>query len=756
MTAASVRLAVGTKITYDGELVEIIEIQPSAYGNQVLLRNNSGRLVRRVAVKELLSSRGPLVPVGEFITEPEEPDRAEPIGITLAELTAGERELVLQRSAHVREVLTGYRSGSSELAASGEPRPEFDPTLSLTQRYATKAAELGIGVRTVRRWVAEYRRDGEAGLAQGSGGGTTRVDPRWTEIALEVMVELTDQSRPSRTMVITWTNARFMARHGPEDVTIPSRATAFRVLEDLERRHPTFRLSTKRNRDIADRPDGVYGKLRPTRPGEYLLIDTTRLDVFALDPVTLQWVQVELTVGMDWYTRCIVGIRVTPVSTKSIDAAATIYQAFRPPPAGRDWPQHAVWPEHGVPRSIMVDRDAIDGPLVGASGPRIVPETIVVDHGKIYLSAHMTSLCQRLGISIQPARLRTGRDKGPVERFFRTVREDLLQVLEGYKGPDVHSRGLNPEADAFFYLDELEDIIREWVATVYHHRPHRSLVDPHLPKMRMSPAAMFEHGIARAGYIEEPADPDLAFDFLKTEWRTIQHYGIDYDTRRYNGTVLNPYRNEKSDFRGPHEGLWPIHVNPDDVSRIYFNDPETRRWHALAWEHAPSLQMPLSEDALQFARRLAAAKYTYPDDEIAVADLFERWNLGLGRTRAERRIALRLARQASTIVDDCTAASEQEVSDLPSVTRALAPDEDHDRGDDRGEGAPRRNRRARRSKTAQTTDAPPGPTQPGDHSGQHDQDGRDGAQPDTDRVELGDDDDIVDLDDFYTGAMEDV
>ncbi|MFB9904212.1 hypothetical protein [Allokutzneria oryzae] len=85
------------------------------------------------------------------------------------------------------------------------------------------------------------------------------------------------------------------------------------------------------------------------------------------------------------------------------------------------------------------------------------------------MSEHLTSVCRRMGISIQPARLRTGRDKGPVERFFRTLRENLLQALPGCKGPDVHSRGSTPEADAFFFLDELEAIIREWVATAYHH-----------------------------------------------------------------------------------------------------------------------------------------------------------------------------------------------------------------------------------------------------------------------------------------------
>ena len=135
----------------------------------------------------------------------------------------------------------------------------------------------------------------------------------------------------------------------------------------------------------------------------------------------------------------------------------------------------------------------------------------MIDHGKIYVSEHLTSVCQRMGISIQPARLRTGRDKGPVERFFRTIREDLLQALPGYKGPTCIPAGWIPESEAFFYLDELEAIIREWVAVVYHHRPHDSLVDPHVPGLRMSPAMMFEHGIARAGYIEAPRDPDLAY-----------------------------------------------------------------------------------------------------------------------------------------------------------------------------------------------------------------------------------------------------
>ena len=576
MSTGAVRVGVGTRFLYDGEVVEITELHASAAGLQAVLRSARTQHVQRMAIGEVLASdRVRMLPDG---AGPAADDPIEDPGVVLSNLTESDRRIILERAAHLREVLTGYRSGNAETAIDGEPRAQFNPRIPLMRRYEAKAEELGIGLRTLRRWVNGFQQCGEAGLVETklSTSPTGRVDDRWVETAAEVMVEHTDQSRPSQTMVINRTNARVVARFGDGVVKLPSRATAFRVLAELEKRHPTFRLSTKRNRDIADRPAEAYGKLRPTRPGEYLLMDTTRLDVFALDPITLRWVQAELTVGMDWYTRCVTGIRVTPVSTKSVDAASVLYQAYRPRPAGKDWPAHAVWPEHGVPRSVLIDVDAIDGPMVGAAGPAIVPETIVIDHGKIYVSEHLTSVCQRMGISIQPARLRTGRDKGPVERFFRTIREDLLQALPGYKGPDVHSRGLDPESEAFFYLDELEAIIREWVAVVYHHRPHDSLVDPHVPGLRMSPAQMFEHGIARAGYIEAPRDPDLAYEFLKTEWRKIQHYGVDFGGRRYNGPALNPYRNMTSPYTGKAKGRWPIHHDPDDITRVYFRDPETR------------------------------------------------------------------------------------------------------------------------------------------------------------------------------------
>src|SRR3546814_15487922 len=44
-----------------------------------------------------------------------------------------------------------------------------------------------------------------------------------------------------------------------------------------------------------------YGRLTATRPGEFVLLDTTPLNVFAVAPVTGKWVCADLTVAIDLY-----------------------------------------------------------------------------------------------------------------------------------------------------------------------------------------------------------------------------------------------------------------------------------------------------------------------------------------------------------------------------------------------------------------------------------------------------------------------
>jgi transposase InsO family protein len=652
-----VGLAPGTRLIFDGDVVEVLVLE----GTRVSLRNVRTEAALVVGLTTLIiSARSVVGPIGESV----------PDGVRLAGLTATQRRRLQERAEHVREVLTGFRSGRADRPAVGEPDPRFAAEVPLQSRYIHKAEQLGVGLRTVERWVAGYREAGEAGLI-GQRGTSTVVDPRWDEAVRWVLAGSVNASTPTRGAVIARTAARLVEVHGAGMVPLPSTATAYRRLAELARGTNAVSGSAKGRRSIAERPEGVYGRLRATRPGEYLVLDTQDLDVFAMEPVTCRWVRVQLTVAQDLFTRCIVGLRVTPVSTKAVDVAGVLFEAVAGRAAPAAWPPEAIWPYHGVPANVVFDES---GP---AAGPVCAPETLVVDHGRVFLSALVISVCTRLGISIQPAQPHKPTDKPTVERFFRTLREGLVQHLPAYKGPDLHARGERVEDEAFLFLHELEDVIREWIATVYHRAKHDGLSVAQWPGLALSPVEMFGVGLATAGMLRIPARPELALDFLPVVGRTIQHYGVELNGLRYNGPGLDGYRNATSPYGGALAGRWPIRFNPDDVRHVWFQDPGDGHWHRLDWEHALQLDVAFSAEAAAYARRLAVAADTTAEPTKALAELLHRWDAGLVADRRERRMAARLSAECAALpaVDPAAAGAPAVVGTGPAV---IGDDDDAD------------------------------------------------------------------------------
>ena len=93
-------------------------------------------------------------------------------------------------------------------------------------------------------------------------------------------------------------------------------SVAYRRLEELDKGRYTFGVA-KQRRSVAKRPTGVLGRLRADRPGQYVLLDSYRMDVFAMEPVTLRWVNTELTVAMDLFDRRVTGLRLRPIAAQS-------------------------------------------------------------------------------------------------------------------------------------------------------------------------------------------------------------------------------------------------------------------------------------------------------------------------------------------------------------------------------------------------------------------------------------------------------
>lgn len=289
----------------------------------------------------------------------------------------------------------------------------------------------------------------------------------------------------------------------------------------------------------------------------------------------------------------------------------------------------------------------------------------MVDHGKIYLSDHLLSVCQRLGISVQPARPLTPFDKAAVERFFRTLSEGLLTALPGYKGPDVYSRGKDPEGCAYFFTSELEQVIQEWIDRIYHRRPQAGLADPQVPGLELSPAEMLAQGTARAGRLKIPSHPGMMFDFLPVAWRTALRRGWRAALQRPGADPLpepgQPVHRRPRRENGP-SATTPT-TSTGSISRIRPMTPGTswrgstprrwacrsqpRRWHTLAaWSWRGNRHV---------------------DERQALAEPLGRWDAGLVRHPAERWMAVRASQQRAARLAAADQEPLAEAAVLPTV-----------------------------------------------------------------------------------------
>lgn len=91
---------------------------------------------------------------------------------------------------------------------------------------------------------------------------------------------------------------------------------------------------------------------------------------------------------------------------------------------------------------------------------RGIPQRLYVDNGANYRSQQLALVCAKLGIALIHARPYQPSGKGKQERFFRTVRSQLLPTLS--------------DADTAS-LAALNRRLWAWVETEYHHHPHRGL-----------------------------------------------------------------------------------------------------------------------------------------------------------------------------------------------------------------------------------------------------------------------------------------
>lgn len=668
------RLEVGTQVRWDGADWRVVAFM----GADVQLEN-------RYQERAILEVRA-LVESPGFRVLGDDGEPVNPGELTRARL-AGLPEEVRQHvgflEGHIQEVLTGYRRGHEALALPGEPREMYEPSVAtLSKRVEEKASELGLATSSVWRYIEKYREEGVMGLVDGRKaslkGDFPKVDVRLKRAVQVVLEGLTDESRYTKEHVRRLVVRKLQELFPGEAVKIPSRKTLNALLDRLDTGRGTFGHA-KSKRERANQPKVTYRPLEVVRPGEAVVIDATPLDAFAIDSLSHEWVQVRLTVALDLYSGSIVAWRFTPGAEKSVDAALLLYDVLRPKAMRVGWPEHVRWPYVGVPEHVIVELLPVEERERGVSNiPLVNPESVWVDHGRVFLSAAFLDGCRRLGANVQLARPYTPTDKANVERLFRTIREQFVQNLPAYKGANVLDRGKDMELEAVLFIEQIEEMFAEWVAVYWQRRPHQGLELPPVPRLDVSPSEMFQDGLNRAGYSYVVPDARLYLDLLPTEWRKINHYGVDVAGLRYNADVLAEYRNVPSPYQN-RGAQWPSKRDPRDLSIIYFLDPSADEWVEVP-RHKPRVEgRPFDENTLAYAKTLVMERRGTTRHARADAisqeldDLLDRQDALASESKREHRLAARRVMQAKN------AAKDRARAGVPAPAKTLqAPDEEFD------------------------------------------------------------------------------
>jgi transposase InsO family protein len=632
-------LGVGGRLQIDGEAITVTAVE----GAEVRGLDDSGEPVRLALTR---------LPV-EKETEPGR-DVEWRFGSTLLEagaLSDAQMREAATMLAHLNEAAFGYRSGDPGRPSPGEPRPGFDPErTTLRDRLEAKAAELGCTSEALRKRRRALKNRGVAALVDGrrarsaTGSG---IDPR-LRAAILAEAEGLERSSDVRKMQFRSRVASRLARESGEPLELPSsRQTFNRIVDDVLAPTGLFRLPAKSRRSAQSAPGEDFGSLTAERPGEYVAIDTTSLDVFAIDPFAFQWVRLDLTVALDVCTRSVLAFRLTPYSTHGTDLALLLSDLLSPTPVDGRWPADIAYPYCGVPENLVLRAFELPEGTPLAPRPTVRPGTVVIDRGRNYQSVAFMAACEQLRINVQSARPYRGSDKGWIERFFRTMRERLLESLPGYTGPNVLARGEDVEADAVYLTHELEAIIGRWVAVDHQCRPHRGLRLPEAPHLTLSPNEAYEEAVGRCGFLHVPRDPELHLRLLPVAARVIGRGGVEVDGLSYDSPALDRYRRRRSPFT-EFDGKWPIRVDRRDLGRVWFQDPGDGRFHELSWRHGRRVDRPFGASALAYVKRtLVDSGMRRPSEEEIATGLarllHELSDADLFRDRRARREAVRQA-----------------------------------------------------------------------------------------------------------------
>ncbi len=319
------------------------------------------------------------------------------------------------------------RSRALERYRMLQPCVEHDVPLTHVARHH------GMPMRTAQRWLAQYRRDGFAGLVRR--WRSDRRQPHGLQPELKQMIEGLALRKPPPTVALVHRQVRDVAlRNG---WPVPNYQRVYRVMKQLDPALVT--LAHDGSKTYRTTYDLLY-RHEAEKPNEIWQADHTLLDIWVRHDSGLP-VRPWLTVIMDDYSRAIAGFGLSLQAPSAIQTALILHQA--------------IW-RKSLPQWKLMG----------------IPETLYTDHGSDFTSEHLEQVSADVEISLVFSEPGMPRGRGKIERFFRTVNQMLLCGLPGYTLAGI------PPDHAVLTVSAFEAELQHFILDQYHQRPHGETDEP--------------------------------------------------------------------------------------------------------------------------------------------------------------------------------------------------------------------------------------------------------------------------------------
>lgn len=363
--------------------------------------------------------------------------------------------------------------------------------------------------RTLRRWLAAYRKHGLAGLVSSgrSDRGTFRMDDD-----LRHLVEGLALRRPRSSMTAIHRKVKRIA--AAKGWPVPSYRTVATVIGQLS---PALMTLAHEGSKMYAAAFELVHRREADRPNEIWQADHTPLDICVFDEEGepgRPW----LTVILDDHSRAVAGWRLSFLAPSALQTSLTLRQAI--------WrKEDRRWHVCGI------------------------PAVFYTDHGCDFISKHLEQVALDLKFRAVFSAAGRPQGRGKIERFFGVVNELFLCEQPGYSPPR------SPAVPPSLTIAELESRIEHFFLDVYHHRVH--------PETGSAPQARWEAG----GFLPQMPESLEQLDLLLltvARARVVRRDGIFLQSLRYMDATLAAYVGEAVTVRYDPRDMTEIRVFHND------------------------------------------------------------------------------------------------------------------------------------------------------------------------------------------------